>query len=140
VSAYIRVELKRQIRDCFYESCAYCRTAEFLLATKLEFEHIIPLAVGGETEFKNLCIACPSCNRHKGDRQTAVDQESGETVALFHPQEQIWEQHFAWNESGTEIRGLTAIGRVTIAGLKMNREALVRARALWVKWDKHPPK
>ena len=95
-----------------------------------EFEHIRPLSADGETAFENLCFACPSCNRHKGDRQTAIDPESGETVALFHPQGQV---HFVWSESGTELRGLTAVGRATIAALQMNRPALVRARAMWVK-------
>jgi HNH endonuclease len=140
VSVYIRVELQRQIRDCFGECCAYCRTAEFLTAMTFEFEHITPLAVGGETVLENLCFACPSCNRSKGDRQTAVDPESGETLTLFNPQEQAWEQHFAWNEIGTEIRGVTAIGRATITSLHMNRPALVRARAMWVKLGEHPPR
>jgi HNH endonuclease len=139
MSVYIRVELQRKIRDRFSECCAYCQTAEFLTAMTFEFEHIIPLAVGGETTFENLCFACPSCNRYKGDRQTAIDPDSGETVALFHPQEQVWEEHFGWSD-GTEMRGLTAVGRATIAGLQMNRPALVRARAMWVKLDEHPPK
>jgi hypothetical protein len=104
-----------------------------------EFEHIRPLSVGGETVFENLCFACPWCNRHKGDRQTAIDSESGEAVALFHPQEQAWVEHFAWSESGTEISGLTSVGRATIAALQMNRPALVRARAMWVKLGEHPP-
>jgi hypothetical protein len=140
MSVYIRVELQRQIRDRFGECCAYCRTAEFLTAMTFEFEHIIPLAVGGETVFENLCFACPSCNRYKGDRQTAIDSYSGETVALFHPQEQVWGQHFSWSEMGREMSGLTAVGRATIVGLQMNRPALMRARAMWVKLDEHPPK
>ena len=140
MSVYIRVELQRQIRNRFGECCAYCRTAEFLTAMTFEFEHIIPLAVAGETVFENLCFACPSCNRYKGNRQTAIDPESGETVALFHPQEQVRGQHFSWSEMGTEMRGLTAVGRATIVGLQMNRSALMRARAMWVKLDEHPPK
>ena len=139
MSVYIRVELQRQIRHRFGECCAYCRTAEFLTAMTFEFEHIRPLSVSGETVFKNLCFACPSCNRHKGDRQTAIDSESGEMVALFHPQQQVWTEHFAWSESGTEIRGLTAVGRATISALHMNRPMLVRARAMWVKLGEHPP-
>jgi hypothetical protein len=52
MSVYIRVELQRQIRDRFGECCAYCRTAEFLTAMTFEFEHIIPLAVGGKRYLK----------------------------------------------------------------------------------------
>jgi hypothetical protein len=139
VSVYIRMELQRQIRARFGDCCAYCRTAEFLTAMTFEFEHILPLAAAGETVFENLCFAGPSCNRYKGDRQTAIDPENGEIVALFNPQLQVWEEHFAWSESGTEMRGLTAIGRATIAALQMNRPALVRARAMWVKLGEHPP-
>jgi hypothetical protein len=139
VSVYIRIELQRQIRARFGECCAYCRTAEFLTAMTFEFEHIRPISAGGETVFENLCFACPSCNRYKGDRQTAIDPKSGETVGLFHPQEQVWGEHFAWGESGTEMKGLTAVGRATIAALQMNRPTLVRARAMWVKLGEHPP-
>jgi hypothetical protein len=104
-----------------------------------EIEHIQPLSAGGETVFENLCFACPSCNRYKGDRQTAIDPESSETVPLFHPQAQAWRDHFVWSETGKEMKGLTAIGRATIAALQMNRPALVRARAMWVKLGEHPP-
>jgi hypothetical protein len=89
--------------------------------------------------FENLCFACPSCNRHKSDRQTVIDPESGEAVALFHPQIQVWTEHFAWSERGREMRGLTAVGRATIVALQMNRPALVRARAMWIKLGEHPP-
>jgi hypothetical protein len=104
-----------------------------------EIEHILPLSVGGETVFENLCFACPSCNRHKSDRQTVIDPESGEAVALFHPQIQIWTEHFAWSERGREMRGLTSVGRATIVALQTNRPALVRARAMWIKLGEHPP-
>ena len=139
MSVYIRVELQQQIRARFGDCCAYCWTAEFLTAMTFEFEHIRPLSAGGPTVFENLCLACPSCNRHKGERQTAVDPESGEAVTLFHPQKQVWTEHFAWSESGTKMRGLTAVGRATISALQMNRPALVRARAMWVKLGEHPP-
>ncbi|NJL37280.1 MAG: HNH endonuclease [Leptolyngbyaceae cyanobacterium RM2_2_4] len=57
MSAYIPVELQRQIRSCFADCCAYCRTVEALTVTTFEFEHIVPLARGGETRFENLCLA-----------------------------------------------------------------------------------
>ena len=104
-----------------------------------EFEHIQPVSTGGKTIFDNLCFACPSCNRYKADRQTALIPEKNETVRLFHPQQQVWIEHFNWSDSGTELKGLTAIGRATIAALKMNRPALVRVRAMWVKLGEHPP-
>lgn len=139
MSLYIRMELQRQIRDRFGNCCAYCRTAEFLTAMSFEFEHIQPRSAGGKTVFENLCFACPSCNRHKSDRQVASDSISGEVVPLFHPQQQVWAEHFVWDEQGITIIGKTATGRATITTLQMNRPALVRARSLWVKLGEHPP-
>jgi hypothetical protein len=139
VSAYIPVELQRQIRSHFANCCAYCRTAESLTVTFFEFEHIVPLTKGGETVFENLCLACPSCNRYKAVRQTAVDPTTQEEVSLFHPQQQSWGDHFEWNEEATEIVGLTPTGRATITALKMNRPQLIRVRWMWVKMGEHPP-
>lgn len=139
MSAYISVELRQQIRDRFGNCCAYCHTAEFLTAMTFELEHIHPLSQGGKTVFENLCLSCPFCNRHKGSRTVATDPESGKVVSLFHPQKQIWSQHFAWSPDGTEIIGLTEVGRAAIATLQMNRPALVRAREMWVELGEHPP-
>jgi HNH endonuclease len=139
VSVYIPVELQRQIRAHFANCCAYCLTAESLTVTIFEFEHIMPRSAGGETVFDNLCLACPSCNRYKAYRQTAVDPVSGEEVALFHPQLQLWKDHFAWSEDATEIIGLTSVGRATISALKMNRPQLTRVRKMWVTMEEHPP-
>jgi hypothetical protein len=140
VSAYIPVELQRQIRAKFADCCAYCRTAEFLTVTTFEFEHIIPLSAGGETIFANLCLSCPSCNRYKASRQTALVPDSKQEVSLFHPQQQLWIEHFSWSEDGIEIIGLTPIGQATISSLKMNRLQLIRVRKMWVKLEEHPPK
>jgi HNH endonuclease len=121
MSAYISVDLQRQIRNRFADCCAYCLTAESLTATTFEFEHIIPRSAGGETVVENLCLACPSCNRYKAALQTILDPVTEQVVSLFHPQLQLWKEHFSWNEDASEIVGITDIGRVTIAALKMNR-------------------
>lgn len=139
MSAYISVELQRQIRSRFANCCVYCRTAESLTVTTFEFEHIVPLSKGGETTFENLCLACPSCNRYKATRQTATDPTTQEEVELFHPQKQSWTNHFEWNEEATEIVGLPPIGRATVVVLKMNRPQLLRVRQMWVKMGEHPP-
>ncbi|MBD2608624.1 HNH endonuclease [Scytonema hofmannii FACHB-248] len=139
MSAYIPVELQRQIRNHFADCCAYCRTAESLTVTTFEFEHIIPLSAKGVTSFENLCLACPSCNRYKASRQTALDPITQEEVKLFHPHQQLWTDNFAWSEDATEIIGLTPVGRATISALKMNRLQLTRVRKMWVKLGEHPP-
>jgi hypothetical protein len=139
VSVYIPVELKKEIRNYFADCCAYCRTAEGLTVTTFEFEHIIPLSAGGGTVFENLCLACPSCNRYKATRQTAIDPNTQNEVKLFNPQQQLWAEHFTWSEDATEIVGLTTIGRATIYTLKMNRLQLTRVRKMWVEMGEHPP-
>lgn len=139
MSVYVPVKLQRQIRAHFVNCCAYCHTAEVLTVVTFEFEHIIPLVSGGPTSFENLCLACPTCNRHKAHRQTAIDPDTQQIVTLFHPHRQLWSAHFAWNEDSTEIEGLTPIGRATIAALKMNRPELIRLRRMWEKMGEHPP-
>jgi hypothetical protein len=85
-------------------------------------------------------LACPTCNRHKADRQTALDPLTSQSVALFHPHLQRWIEHFRWGEDGTETVGLTPIGQATEVALHMNRPQLIRLRRLWVKMGEHPPK
>ncbi len=140
MSAYIPVDLQRRIRTRYFNTCAYCRTAESLTGMTFEFEHIIPISVGGETRFENLCFACPNCNRYKANRQTAVDLVTEESIPLFHPQSQVWNENFAWSDDGIELVGLSPQGRATIAALRMNRSQLTWARGLWMKLGEHPPK
>ena len=139
MSAYISVELQRLIREYFNNCCAYCQTSEALTVTTFEFDHIKPRSEGGQTVFKNLCLSCPSCNRYKAARQTAIDPITQEEVALFNPQNQLWNDHFNWSQEQNEIIGLTPEGRATIKALKMNRPQLIRVRAMWVKMGEHPP-
>jgi hypothetical protein len=139
MSAYVSVELQRQVRNLFTDCCAYCRTAEALTVSTFEFEHIIPRSADGETVLENLCLSCPACNRYKAQRHEASDPDTNELVALFHPHRQKWIEHFAWSEDGTEIVGLTSIGRATVVTLKMNRPQVVRVRRMWVKMGEHPP-
>jgi hypothetical protein len=139
MSVYIPVELQRQVRAHFAGRCAYCQTPEALTVVTFEFEHIIPRSAQGLTIFENLCLACPTCNRYKAHHQTATDPMTGEIASLFHPHQDLWTDHFVWNEDGTEIIGVTAIGRATIITLKMNRPQLKRVRQMWVKMGEHPP-
>lgn len=139
MSSYVPAALKRSVRIQFADRCAYCQTAEALTVTTFEIEHIVPLAEGGATELTNLCLSCPTCNRHKATHTTAIDPQTRESVPLFHPQQELWEKHFSWNIEATELIGLTAIGRATIELLKINRPQMVRVRKMWVKMGEHPP-
>lgn len=140
MSLYIPADLRRQVQAQFTNCCAYCHTAEHLTAVTFEVEHITPLASGGRTMLVNLCYSCPTCNRHKAARQTAVDPQTNTVVPLFHPRQQQWSDHFAWNLDQTELVGLTPTGRATISVLQMNRPQLIRVRRMWVKLGEHPPR
>lgn len=139
MSVYVSVELKRRIRAIFKFCCAYCRSPESLSVVTFEFEHILPLSLGGKTEFDNLCLACPTCNRHKADRVGASLVVGGETIEFFHPHRDRWTDHFAWIEDATKLAGLSATDEVTIAAFRMNRPQLVRVRQIWAATDEHPP-
>jgi hypothetical protein len=107
---------------------------------RLEIEHILPRAQGGSDAESNLWIACPLCNRHKGDKTTGVDPVSGQPVPLFNPRTQLWHEHFRWDDAGIRIVGLTPIGRATVVVLHLDDDpdALV-VRQYWVMAGWHPP-
>ena len=52
------------LRDDF--SCAYCRVK--LAVSQLTYDHVIPRAQGGRTEWENIVTACYGCNALKGNR------------------------------------------------------------------------
>lgn len=58
------------LRDRF--TCQYC--GDHLPAEYLTFDHVIPRARGGRTQWSNVVTACEPCNLRKGHR---VPKESG---------------------------------------------------------------
>ncbi|MBK8022917.1 MAG: HNH endonuclease [Chloroflexi bacterium] len=102
-------------------------------------DHIVPSTASGTTMPDNLCLTCVGCNLYKSDFQDGVDPESQELVALFNPRLQPWYAHFNWEPDGTILRGLTPIGRATVARLRINRPEAVQSRQLWVQAGWHPP-
>jgi hypothetical protein len=112
--------------------CEYCRAPEAIFNLPFEVEHIVPTAGGGTDEESNLALACRACNLYKADRLAGVDEATGAEAPLFHPRRDLWTEHFRTEgETGT-IAGLTAVGRVSIACLRMNRPAQVAARRQWL--------
>jgi len=139
VSEYVSVNLRRRIRDAFHSCCAYCQTDEALTVATFEVEHIVPISMGGATEFENLCLACPACNRFKSNRTEGI-ADAGVAARLFHPQQDEWPAHFDWSVDGTVIVGLTDVGQATINTLRMSRQQVVDVRSLWVDAGRHPPR
>lgn len=61
------VKFSRQniyIRDNY--KCQYCGSK--LPPTELTWDHVLPRARGGNTEWKNIVTCCIDCNRRKGGR------------------------------------------------------------------------
>ncbi len=132
-------ELRERVAAQAGYRCGYCLTAEAVVGTPMEFDHLIPESLGGLTEEENLWLACSLCNDHKSNRIAGPDPLSGEVVRLFNPRQQLWHDHFRWTEQGDRIIGLTPTGRATVATLNLNRPVLVKARQLWVSVGWHPP-
>jgi HNH endonuclease len=139
VSVYIPATLKSQIEQSDRSRCCYCLTQEVISGISLSFDHIEPQSRGGATSFDNLCLACRACNEFKSNLTEAIDPLTGETVSLFHPRQQNWNDHFTWSEDGTQIEGTTDVGRVTVLALQLNRPVIVAARRRWVSCGWHPP-
>lgn len=140
MASYVAAELRRSIRSDAKGRCGYCHTPEILIGMPMEFEHIYPEALGGETVRENLWLACSRCNDFKLDRIEAIDPETQASVRLFHPRDQIWTEHFAWSPDGVYVIGRTAIGRATIDLLKLNNEFICTTRQFWVAAGWWPPR
>ena len=80
-----------------------------------------------------LCLQCA-----KGSDIASVDNSTGKIERLFNPRVDRWDQHFSLADQGT-IDPLSAIGRVTVSLLKLNRPELVEIRkALGPGWSRKP--
>jgi 5-methylcytosine-specific restriction endonuclease McrA len=138
--ARIPAEIQRRIRAEAHNRCGYCLSSQDFVPIPFEVEHLIPTSKGGTDEEINLWLACSRCNKHKSDKTHAEDPATGNLVPLFNPRFDKWAEHFRWSKSGTRVIGLTAIGRATVLGLRLNSQIVVKTRANWVKAGWHPPK
>jgi hypothetical protein len=132
-------ELKKNVMDRANQLCEYCKSPANFSPDPFCIEHIIPQSKGGETLPENLALSCYGCNNHKYNKIYAVDITTGNTVLLFNPRKNAWNEHFRWNENATKIIGLTSHGRATVDELKLNREQLQNLRKLLFEAGEHPP-
>lgn len=117
--------------------CEYCRAPELAFNFPFEVEHIIPKSRQGSDKIDNLALACRSCNLHKGSRISMIDPDTQIEIKLFNPRKDDWKTIFKIT-SAHGILGLTATGRVTVAGLNMNNPPQLFARRLWIQWNLFP--
>jgi len=132
-------ERRAEVRARARQTCEYCRSQERFAMQSFSLEHILPLQVGGSDDIENLALACQGCNNHKYTRTKGRDPVTGETVALFHPRQERWGDHFIWSNDFTRIVGLTPTGRATVAMLQLNRLGLVNLRRVLYGAGEHPP-
>jgi hypothetical protein len=121
----------RRIRQRAGDRCEYCRMPQAATPFgRFNIEHIVARQHEGGDDESNLALACPRCNSFKGPNLSAIDPESGQTVVLFNPRTQSWDQHFQLQ--GVLIVGLTEIGRATAKLLNMNSPDRVKLRRVLI--------
>jgi hypothetical protein len=130
MSTYIPVGLRQLVISRAAGICEYCHFPQALALFTFEIEHIIAEKHGGATTAENLALACFFCNRYKGSDIGSLDPETGLLTPLFHPRNQLWNEHFM--VEGLRIVPRTAEGRVTVYLLRLNDHArLLERKNLW---------
>lgn len=132
-------QIRQQVGERANGCCEYCRSQVQFSPQAFSVEHIYPRSASGATRLDNLALSCAGCNGHKYTKTQAIDPVTNELVALFHPRQQQWAEHFAWDKEYTVMIGLTPTGRATIDALHLNRPALQNLREVLYTVGKHPP-
>lgn len=91
-----------------------------------EIDHVVARKHGGAERAANLCLACFACNSFKGPNLSGRDIKMRSTVLLFNPRRHKWPRHFRWD--GARLVGRTAIGRATVATLRIDLDHRVAHR------------
>ena len=86
--------LRKLVKERAGDRCEYCGLHQDHSVMSFHVEHIIPRQHGGASVSENLALACPGCNLHKGPNLTGIDPDTGEVSRLFHPRQDVWQEHF----------------------------------------------
>jgi len=117
--------------------CEYCQLSQAFIDVSHEIDHVIAEKHRGPTTLENLALACFHCNNHKGPNIAGVDPVTKEITRLFHPRQDDWSEHFAWQ--GPVLVGLTPIGRCTVDVLEINIRHRVLHRQALIDEGVFPP-
>jgi len=132
----IPAALRRLVVERAGGRCEYCFLHQDDTALSHHIDHIIPLKHGGQPVSENLALACLQCNRRKGSDLTSIDPIDKAIVPLFNPRSQVWEEHFMLE--GAQITGQTAVGRATVALLRLNEHTRIIQRQLLMDASRYP--
>lgn len=122
----MEAELRNFVRARAEDRCEYCRLPRKSQLMPFHVEHIIAKQHGGDDDAENLAWSCDRCNAYKGPNLSSIDPSTGCIVALYHPRQNIWRDHFIVRDA--KIEGVSATGRATIRLLQMNAKRRVEVR------------
>jgi HNH endonuclease len=130
--------VEQRVRERAAGLCEYCRLPQAVYLLPFQIDHVIARQHGGKSQFNNLALACPRCNRNKGPNIAGVDPVSRKIGPLFHPRRDLWSDHFRWR--GPRLIGLTQVGRTTIRVLGINQPEALRIRRELMAEGRPPPR
>ena len=133
--------MERALEDLVWQRagrcCEYCHMSQDHDDTPFEIDHIIARKHGGPTVAGNLALSCFFCNSFKGSDLSGLTPGTRKLTPLFNPRRHKWSRHFRWD--GPQLVGRTAIGRVTVAVLRINDPFRVELRAGHIEEGLFPP-
>lgn len=130
-NTYIPSALRKLVIERAKHLCEYCLMPEKLSFATHEIDHIIAEKHGGQTNADNLALSCTLCNKYKGSDLTSIDPNTNKIVPLYHPRQDLWSEHFQLDSA--KIKPLTAVGRVTVKLLQINRRERIEERLLLIE-------
>lgn len=138
MSVKIAADLAAKVKERASERCEYCHAPQAIIGQAFHFDHIVPLSLGGQTNFDNLAYACAHCNLAKSSKSKALDPITQHRELLLNPRKDKWNDHFCWSRDFRRLTGKTPKGRATVTALNMNDELLTYARHFWHQLDLIP--
>ena len=136
MGSYISAGLRRFVAERADHLCEYCLVHEEDRGFGCHVDHIISEKHGGLTEESNLAYACAPCNRAKGSDIGSITGEGRPFVRLYNPRVDKWREHF--KVDGSQIIGLTEVGRVTVKILRSNDEERRLEREILIAQERYP--
>ncbi|MFV1965622.1 MAG: HNH endonuclease [Pirellulaceae bacterium] len=114
------------------DRCEYCLLPQEASLLTFHVDHIVAKQHLDDVvdEPGVLCLACNRCNAYKGTNLSSIDPQTNQIVPLYHPRDDVWEDHFLLR--GGEITGITPTGRATARLLNMNAPQRVELREQWL--------